>query len=198
MSWRTGAKLFCEMWPLLQSHLPKRAERQEFLQDLLGLMLKWDLDATDVADLHPEVRSALKSLGVSANDAKETDAASDKDVMACVQQLGSDAEKDRVVAAQAIEFFVSQSLNSDATADSALRALVGALLDSSVKVRRAAAKSIDGLLASGYRLPSLARKALENAASDDDEQTKKRIAAALSRVARCDRDCRSPTSAERS
>ena len=42
MSWRSGSKLFREVWPLLQTHLPRRAERQEFLQDLLKLMLEWE------------------------------------------------------------------------------------------------------------------------------------------------------------
>ena len=195
MSWRKGSQLFREMWPLLQSHIPQRAERQEFLQGLLAFMLDWDLDADDIADLHPDVRAALTNLGVSAANATATDAAADDDVAVCVRQLGSASEKDRATAAQAIEFFVSQAENSTAAGDSALRALVGAMKDSSVKVRRAAAKSIDGLLASGHALPNTSRKAMEQAANDDDEQVKKRVAAALKRVLRGGR--KSPNMARR-
>lgn len=180
MSWRKGAGLFREMWPLLQRHLPHRAERQEFLQGLLALMLDWDLDAEDIAEVHPEVRAALKKLGVSAT---ATDATADA-VTACVRQLGGASEEERATAAQAIEFFVSQSEYTTSAADSALRGLVGALKDSSVQVRRAAAKSIDGLLADGHALPDSSRKALERSANDGDEQVKKRIAAALKRMAR--------------
>jgi hypothetical protein len=30
MSWRTGSKLFAEMWPLIQSHITDREHRIEF------------------------------------------------------------------------------------------------------------------------------------------------------------------------
>lgn len=182
MSWRSGSKLFREVWPLLQTHLPKRAERQEFLQELLKLMLEWDLDADDVADVHSEVRTALTTLGVSLSNTTEGDAKADTDVMACVRQLSSKSEKDRATAAQAVEFFVSQATDSATAADFALRGLVGAMKDTSVKVRRAAAKSIDGLLASGYAMPDSLRKALAGAANDEDEMVKKRVASALKRA----------------
>jgi len=36
MSWRAGARLFREIWPLIQTHVPEDDFRAEFVRELLG------------------------------------------------------------------------------------------------------------------------------------------------------------------
>jgi hypothetical protein len=179
MSWRSGAQLFGEMWPLLQARIPDRGLRQEFLGRLLALFLEWDVDPETIADLHPEVRQALAVLGVDvAGDPPEGD-----EVAGCVRQLASPEEKARVTAAQAIESFVHQAPVPARAAGVALRGLVGALRDASPKVRRAAANSIESLLKEKFALPGPARPGLEEALADPDEVVRKRVARAIKRIA---------------
>ena len=179
MSWRAGAKLFADVWPHVRSNVRDRATREEFLGQFLGLFLEWDVDPADLADLDPEVRRALAALGSPVEAADD----SGDDVSACVRELASAAEKDRITAAQAIEFFVHQTDNSEAAATIALKALANALADTSVKVRRSAAGSLDTLLADGFRLPATARKRLEAAARDTDPAVRKKVEKALARPA---------------
>ncbi len=63
MSWRAGARLFREMWPLIQAHVPEDDSRDEFLRDLLSLFLDCDTDETDLRQLHSEIDKALDELG---------------------------------------------------------------------------------------------------------------------------------------
>ena len=63
MSWRTGSKLFIEMFPLVQAYIPDREERIEFLGDLLQAFKKGDMDTYDVEDVHPDIRAALRAIG---------------------------------------------------------------------------------------------------------------------------------------
>lgn len=178
MSWRAGAQLFGEIWPLLQVRIPERRLRKEFLRQLLALFLEWDVDPENLADLHAEVREGLTALGVAVDEPSK----GEDDVGGCVDQLGSPVEKARVTAAQAIEFFVHQADDPSNAAGVASRALVRALGDPSVKVRRAAAKSIEGLVADDFALPGGTRKQLQAAASDEDEVVRKRVARALKRL----------------
>ena len=62
MSWRTGAELFAEMWPLIQARVKPASLRKEFLRDVLAVFLKNDVDPGDLEDLHAEVARALESL----------------------------------------------------------------------------------------------------------------------------------------
>jgi hypothetical protein len=64
MSWRAGARLFREMWPLIQSHIPDDKFRAEFVRDLLGLFMNCDMDGTDVRRMHPDVDAILDELQV--------------------------------------------------------------------------------------------------------------------------------------
>jgi hypothetical protein len=64
MSWRTGSRLFIEMWPLVQSHIPNREERIDFLGDLLQAFMKGDMDTYDVEDVHSDIRAAMRNIGV--------------------------------------------------------------------------------------------------------------------------------------
>jgi hypothetical protein len=65
MSWRAGAKLFCEMWPLIQRHVPEDDFRAEFVRDLIDLFQNCDMDGTDLRRFHPEIDKALDQLGVN-------------------------------------------------------------------------------------------------------------------------------------
>lgn len=62
MSWRTGAKMFREMWPIMEKHLANDDEqwRVEFLAELLGVFLACDVDSLDLERIHPEIDRALK------------------------------------------------------------------------------------------------------------------------------------------
>lgn len=79
MSWRTGSKLFIEVWPLIQSNIPDREQRIEFTGRLLQLFVEQDMDSFDVEDVHPDIRVAMRSVGIEiaepgryAGDAKKT------------------------------------------------------------------------------------------------------------------------------
>lgn len=63
MAWRTGSKLFLEMWPLIESNITDRAERIDFTARLLRLFVEEDMDTYDVEDAHADVRAALRSIG---------------------------------------------------------------------------------------------------------------------------------------
>ena len=65
MSWRAGAKLFRDMWPLIQTHVPEVDFRAELVKDLLSLFMDGDMDGTDLRRMHPEIDKALDDLGVS-------------------------------------------------------------------------------------------------------------------------------------
>ena len=64
MSWRAGATLFREMWPLIQRHIPEDGFRAEFVRDLLDVLQGCDMDGTDLRRFHPEIDKALDELGV--------------------------------------------------------------------------------------------------------------------------------------
>ena len=64
MSWRTGSKLFIEMWPLIQDHILDRQERIEFTGELLRIFKKADMDTWDVEDVHPDIRAAMRHVGI--------------------------------------------------------------------------------------------------------------------------------------
>lgn len=68
MSWRTGSALFLDMWPLIQARITDREERIEFLGDLLQLFVKGDMDAWEVEDVHPDIRSALRRSGIGITE----------------------------------------------------------------------------------------------------------------------------------
>ena len=64
MSWRTGSKLFIEMWPLIQANITEREERIEFTGELLQLFARQDMDTWDIEDVHPDIRAAMRQVGI--------------------------------------------------------------------------------------------------------------------------------------
>lgn len=64
MSWRTGSKLFCEIWPAIEANIRDRNERIELTGELLKLFVSWDMDPWDVEDVHPDIRAAMKKVGL--------------------------------------------------------------------------------------------------------------------------------------
>ena len=63
MSWRSGSKLFSEIWPAIQSNIPDRQHRIEFTGKLLMLFVRNDMDTYDVEDIHPDIRAAMRYAG---------------------------------------------------------------------------------------------------------------------------------------
>ena len=68
MSWRSGSKLFSEMWPLIQANIPNPEHRIEFTGHLLKQMVRDDMDPSEVEDLHPEVRAAMRQAGIEISE----------------------------------------------------------------------------------------------------------------------------------
>ena len=63
MSWRAGATLFREMFPLIQRHVPEDDFRAEFVRELLDFFQRCDMDGTDLRRVHPEIDKALDAIG---------------------------------------------------------------------------------------------------------------------------------------
>jgi hypothetical protein len=63
MGWRAGAKLFREIWPLIQANVPEDDFRAAFVRDLLDFFQRCDMDGTDLRRVHPEIDNALDELG---------------------------------------------------------------------------------------------------------------------------------------
>ena len=69
MSWRAGSKLFAEIWPAIQANMTDRQERVDFTAKLLTLFIEDDMDPSDVAGVHPDVKAAIEKAGLdSAGD----------------------------------------------------------------------------------------------------------------------------------
>lgn len=63
MSWRTGSKLFLEIWPSIKANIPDREERTEFTAELVRLFVKEDMDTWDIEDVDPDIRAAIVKAG---------------------------------------------------------------------------------------------------------------------------------------
>jgi hypothetical protein len=64
LSWRAGAELFRDIWPLIQTHVPDDEFRAELLRDLLEYFMDCDMDGVDLRRVHPEIDRALDLLDV--------------------------------------------------------------------------------------------------------------------------------------
>jgi hypothetical protein len=64
VAWRAGARLFRDIWPLIQARVPEDEFRVEFVWDLLRVFMDCDMEGTDLRHFHPEIDKALDELGV--------------------------------------------------------------------------------------------------------------------------------------
>ncbi len=71
MSWRTGSRIFLEIWPILQKHIEEEDERIEFTAALLKLFTERDMDTFDIEDVHAEIRAAMKEAGIELAEPEE-------------------------------------------------------------------------------------------------------------------------------
>ncbi len=71
MAWRTGARLFQEIWPLVLARVEAGEFRDEFVRDLLTLFLDRDVDPADLVGLNPEVDQALQATVEGDDEAGE-------------------------------------------------------------------------------------------------------------------------------
>jgi hypothetical protein len=65
MSWRDGTRLFLDIWPLIQRHVPDDDFRADFVRELIDYFARCDMDPADLRRVHPEIDKALDELGVS-------------------------------------------------------------------------------------------------------------------------------------
>jgi hypothetical protein len=68
MSWRSGSKLFIEMWPMIESNIEDRQQRIAFTSRLLRIFVDDDMDPYDVEDVHPDVRAAMRHAGIELQE----------------------------------------------------------------------------------------------------------------------------------
>jgi hypothetical protein len=68
MSWRAGSKLFIEIWPAIQLHIPDQPERIQFTAELLKVFAKEDMDPWAVEDIHPDIRAAMRLAGINISE----------------------------------------------------------------------------------------------------------------------------------
>ena len=65
MSWRAGATLFREIFPLIQRHVPEDDFRAEFVRDLIDFFQRCDMYGAELRRIHPDIEKALDELGVN-------------------------------------------------------------------------------------------------------------------------------------
>jgi hypothetical protein len=63
MSWRTGSKLFLEMWPAIKANIGDREERVRFTAALVRVFVHEDIDTWDIEDVDPDIRAAIVQGG---------------------------------------------------------------------------------------------------------------------------------------
>lgn len=176
MSWRAGAELFADVWPLIRTRVRNKRQRQEITAGLLRLLVEHDVDPSDVADIHPEVRAALAAIGVEVQESG--DDVSDEAVAGCIHQLEATDATARATAAEALRHFVPEASEPNKAAAAALPALARVLDDPVSKVRRQAAMSIRVLVRAGYPISSKVVARLR-ATMWDDEVVTSRVRDAL-------------------
>ena len=63
MSWRTGSKLFLEIWPSVKTNITDYEERVRFTAALVRIFVNEDMDPWDIEDVHPDIRAAIVQAG---------------------------------------------------------------------------------------------------------------------------------------
>ena len=63
MSWRTGSRLFLEIWPAIKGNITDRQERIEFTAALIRVFVEEDMDTWEIEDVDEDVRKAIVQAG---------------------------------------------------------------------------------------------------------------------------------------
>ena len=63
MSWRTGSKLFLEIWPAIKANIADQQQRIEFTAALIRVFVNEDMDTCDIEDVDPDIRAAIIQAG---------------------------------------------------------------------------------------------------------------------------------------
>jgi|GEM_PF-2144110 len=119
MSWRSGARLFLEMWPLLKKHIPERKERDLFATDLLELFASWDIDPMDLGEFDPELDALIGYEG--------SDESPEQAVLSCIEGLSDSDPETQNINAEALSWFAGQAggdylqMAADALSDACAR-----------------------------------------------------------------------------
>ncbi|VTU00762.1 hypothetical protein BN873_30024 : Uncharacterized protein OS=Candidatus Competibacter denitrificans Run_A_D11 GN=BN873_30024 PE=4 SV=1: HEAT [Gemmataceae bacterium] len=180
MAWRAGAELFADVWPLIQTRVREKRLRHEFTAALLQLFIDHDIDPHDVADLNPEVRAALASIGIETQYESEAEQA----VTDCVRQIEATEASARATAAEALRHFVPLADDPNRAAVHVLPALLKLLRDPVPRVCRAAAMSIRELVPVARSIPAKIMAKLRAGAEHEDDVVAKRIREAIARAER--------------
>lgn len=68
MSWRTGSSIFTDIWPIIQYRIKDRDQRIEFTAQLIQLFARNDMDTWDIEDVDPEIREAMRHVGIEISE----------------------------------------------------------------------------------------------------------------------------------
>jgi len=60
--------MFAEIWPIIQANMTNRELRIDFTGRLLELFVHDDMDPFDVEDIHPDIRAAMRAVGVELQE----------------------------------------------------------------------------------------------------------------------------------
>jgi len=63
MSWRTGSKLFLQIWPAIKANITNREERIEFTAALIRVFVEEDMDTYEIEDVDGDIRKAIVQAG---------------------------------------------------------------------------------------------------------------------------------------
>jgi len=63
MSWRTGSKIFLEIWPAIKASITNHEERVRFTAELIRVFVEEDMDTWDIEDVDPDIRRAIVTAG---------------------------------------------------------------------------------------------------------------------------------------
>jgi hypothetical protein len=60
--------LFTEIWPKVQANISDPEMRIEFTAKLLELFVRQDMDPSEVEDIHPEIRAAMRQADIELSE----------------------------------------------------------------------------------------------------------------------------------
>lgn len=175
MSWRSGAALFTELWPLVKEHIPQGNIRKEFTVDLLNIFERWDVDRANLRGVDPELDVALAVEGHDEPRGANC-------ISWCLDGLSDDDPGTRVLCAQAISYIVERA--DGVLSPQAAKALAAACArEQSDEFVLAALKSLRELVWK-YQLASIDPSIIEPLARSSHTEIAERAAYLLRDLAR--------------